>query len=399
MQKILLSAFIISATLGLAACGGSSSSSSPAAPSPGDGSTPDNGGTPGNGSTSFTDIPTEFMADFTAGDASICYDLETSAAIDCDTNGATWDIRFDADFNIWLNGGIYGEGDAAAFGPDTLANMQLLKNGAGVPGFFKDQVAGIFLENSWYAYGLNDQHKLWPSYRVYVVESNAKQYKVRLTSFYAGQDSVIAEAGTSGVISFEYQEITEGSVGLSIQASVDASAGGMGAPADDPKNKYSYFSFATGEVVALTDAEAEASADWDIAFKRTNVKLNSANRTAGTKGALAAAQDDFYAEDGSAIKDTFLNASAASEQAEYDAVDSTVAAGLTFVADGNKPFLGTEWYNYDFMTHAVTANAENTWVIRSAEGSSYAIFNVTEVVTSSRTADYYKVNFYPEVAE
>ena len=126
MQKILLSAFIISATLGLAACGGSSSSSSPAAPSPGDGSTPDNGGTPGNGSTSFTDIPTEFMADFTAGDASICYDLETSAAIDCDTNGATWDIRFDADFNIWLNGGIYGEGDAAAFGPDTLANMQLL---------------------------------------------------------------------------------------------------------------------------------------------------------------------------------------------------------------------------------------------------------------------------------
>ena len=392
MQKTILSAFMIAATLGLAACGGSSSSSS------GD-QAPGDGGTPGDGTASFTDIPTEFMADFTTGNASVCYDLETKAAVDCDTHATTWDLRFDEDFNIWLNGGIYGEGDAGAFGPDTLANMQALKNGAGVPGFFKDQVAGVFLENSWYAYGLNDQHKLWPSYRVYVVKSNAKQYKVRLTSFYAAQDSAIAEPGTSGVISFEYQEITEGTIGLSIPVSVDASAGGMGAPADDPKNKYSYFNFATGEVVALTDAEAEASADWDIAFKRTNVKLNSANHTAATTGALAAAQADFYAEDGSAIKDVFLAATAETERTEYEAVDSTVVAGLTFVADGNKSFLGTEWYDYNHTTHAVTANAENTWVIRTAESTGYAIFNVTEVVTSSYTADYYKVNFYPEVTE
>ena len=52
---------------------------------------------------------------------------------------------------------------------------------------------------------------------------------------------------------------------------VDATAGG--AFAADPHD-FTYFSFESGDVVALTDAEAEQSAEWHIAFKRSEIRLN-----------------------------------------------------------------------------------------------------------------------------
>lgn len=393
MQKILLHSLILSSSLALVACGGDSSSSSN-----NDEQTPAVEKT-----TSFSTTPNEFLAEFDSEKTSICYDIETNAEVDCDTTAKTWDVRFDKDFNIWINGGLHGEGAGGAFGPQTLSIMQEYKGGSKVPGYFKDQVSGIFLDSSWYAYSLNEQHKLWPNFRVYVIESNDKHYKVRLTSYYAAQDSNTNAGepapGSSGVITFDYEEITEGVNGSVVTKTLDASAGGFGAAADDPKNKYTYFSFAAGDVVELTDAEAESSDAWDIAFKRTSTKLNSSNRTLTTQGALAEAQADFYDENGEAIKDTFFAATRESEQAEFDGVNSASIAGLTFVSDADKPVLGSDWYNYDRTTHVVSANTDNHWVIRSAEEDGYAIFSATEITTSGRSAGSYKVNFYPEVTE
>jgi len=395
MNKALFATLVLSLSLGLTACGGSSNSNS---------SNNGNGDTGGdnNGSgqaaktVAFADTPIEFTADLESAEH-VCYDVELKSAVDCDSNADTWDVRFDkAGFNIWLNGGIYGEGDAGAFGPNTLAEMKKYEGGAKVPGYFKDQVSGVFLDSSWYAYSLNGQHKLWPNYRVYSIETNSKHYKVRLLSYYAPLDSTEPAAGTSGVITFEYEEITDGVTGSSVTKTIDASAGGFGAKADDPKNKYTYFNFATDSVIELTDEEAAASDAWDIAFKRTSIQLNSNNAPA-TKAALAAAQDDFYDANGDALKATFLAATKATEQAEYDAVDSTTVAGLTHVADSNKHVLDGKWYNYaGAPTHAFDANPDNHWIIRNAEGDGYYIFNVKALTRANRTFTSFTVNFYPE---
>ena len=52
---------------------------------------------------------------------------------------------------------------------------------------------------------------------------------------------------------------------------IDATAGG--AFSSEPHD-FTYFSFEDQDVVALTDAEAAESAEWHIAFKRSNILLN-----------------------------------------------------------------------------------------------------------------------------
>ena len=100
---------------------------------------------------------------------------------------------------------------------------------------------------------------------------------------------------------------------------LDATAGGISAKPDDPANKYTYFNLDTGKVVVLTDADADSSTDWHIAFKRTKGKLNGGASGPGeAKGADADSQDDFYNADGSPNESVFLNATGESEPAAFN---------------------------------------------------------------------------------
>ena len=92
---------------------------------------------------------------------------------------------------------------------------------------------------------------------------------------------------------------------------LDATAGGIGALPNNPANKFTYFNLETGQVLALSDADAETSTDWHIAFKRTNIKLNGGVSGPGTvKAAIADAQDGFYNADGTPNTSVFTNTSA-----------------------------------------------------------------------------------------
>lgn len=191
-----------------------------------------------------------------------------------------------------------------------------------------------------------------------------------------------------------------GNTATATLVTVDASAGGFSAKPGDAKNKHTYFSFATGAVVELTDQEAEASSAWDIAFKRTRIKLNSANSTPAASGSLASTPDGLYAADGAPITAALLKAKAASEQDHFAAVTATSVADLTFAKDGPKPHLAKQWYNYNSTSHQVTAAADKSWIIRSAEQDKTAIFSVTKVVPNrQKKADSYTARFYLNTAD
>ncbi|HEB93803.1 MAG TPA: hypothetical protein ENI94_10145 [Gammaproteobacteria bacterium] len=169
---------------------------------------------------------------------------------------------------------------------------------------------------------------------------------------------------------------------------IDATAGGFGVEPDDPKNKYTYFNLASGQVVELTDSEAAVSENWHVAFKRTNVKLNgSVSGPASVKGAVADAQDDFYDGNGDPDSSVFLNATAASERAAFDGVVST--DGLSFEEDRNIPYIKGDgssegWWLYSGPPdHTVSANPDQWWLIKSASTDSYAKFHVTDIVQAS----------------
>jgi len=156
---------------------------------------------------SFPQVGIEFVADFTSKNE-ICYDLDTQAELDCASNEGTWDVRFDASFEIWLNGGIYGNGAAAttpaASFVDINAKTEVLSYE-----LTSDTMSGTFTnsDTTWWAYGINGGHNIWSNFRVYAVDTADGQYKLRILSYYAPQTSTAPAPGTSGVITIEYEKL------------------------------------------------------------------------------------------------------------------------------------------------------------------------------------------------
>lgn len=169
---------------------------------------------------------------------------------------------------------------------------------------------------------------------------------------------------------------------------IDASAGGFGAAADDPTNKYTYFNFDRGEVVDLSDSDAETSNDWHIAFKRTNIRLNGGvSGPAEVSGAVADAQDEYYDSDDEPVASVFLNVTPDAELSSLDAVITD--DGLTYELDRNEPKIvgdgGDEsWFSYNTTTHAITANADVWNIVRGASGGSYAKVRATNILQADR---------------
>ncbi len=170
---------------------------------------------------------------------------------------------------------------------------------------------------------------------------------------------------------------------------LDATAGGSRAEASDPANKYTYFDLDLGAVIELTDVEAEANSVWDIAFKRTKTKINGgASGPGNVTAALAEAQDSFYDNENSAIVNTFVNATKDTEKSVFDGF--TDSSALVFETDVNTPKIdgtlsGDEtWALYNLADNTVSAQPTAWHIIKSADGSSYAKFHVTDIVQASR---------------
>lgn len=181
-------------------------------------------------------------------------------------------------------------------------------------------------------------------------------------------------------------------IATATQVIVDATAGGSGADANDPANKYTYFSFSTGAVVELADDEAQASNAWDIAFKRNGIIVNDQT----SEAALVAEQADFYGTDGAAVKDVFVNATADSEAKHFIDITAENITDAEFKADAAEPALGKEWYIYE--NHAISANTEKFFLVQNAESDNVSIFNVKAITTTGRSAESYTVQFFNNTA-
>jgi hypothetical protein len=171
----------------------------------------------------------------------------------------------------------------------------------------------------------------------------------------------------------------------------------VGAPASDPRNKYTYLSLATGAVVDFSDADAATSSDWDIAFKRSLVKLNGGlSGPKGVVGYYTGNNAEAYGPDGSdadakpdPILSWFQAATAEMELPEFEAVTSAqIPSDTEFKADKLVRAIkgdGTSdgWWLYDPTTHVVTAASANWWVSRLSTNNSYAKFHVADLVRDS----------------
>ena len=135
---------------------------------------------------------------------------------------------------------------------------------------------------------------------------------------------------------------------------------------------YTYFNLSTGQVV--TPANPESSNDWDIAFRRYNVRLNGG--TGGTRGVLG-----FNLENNvDATPTEVLAFTPENQQPYFDGVDaSDIPAAGEFTTEGLAPDF-TSWFT-PTMT-GLNANPLAVWKLRRATGAgagAYALIHVTAI--------------------
>ncbi|MBU2979792.1 HmuY family protein [Alteromonas sp. C1M14] len=141
-----------------------------------------------------------------------------------------------------------------------------------------------------------------------------------------------------------------------------------------------YFDLDTMTTVAITDDEASNNTTWDIAFQRTSIWLNGVQDTPVSMY-FTANNSDFYDDDGNALGDRFLAATADSELDDFTAVTSAdIPADEEFTADIASSVIGTTFYNYDTSSHEVTAASDAYYIVYS--DSNYTRFHVTDITTS-----------------
>lgn len=166
-------------------------------------------------------------------------------------------------------------------------------------------------------------------------------------------------------------------------ALIDATAGGPSAT-----GPYTYFSLSTGQVVNLTDTEAATSTDWDIAFKRTNVKLNGGvSGPKGVGGYSVGNNSDAYDSAGDPVLAWFQAATSDSELPDFDAVTATqIPSAGSFEADVLDVAIPSDGSSGSWWSDAggsVAAVPGNWWVIKSAAGNTYIKTHITDISEDS----------------
>lgn len=164
----------------------------------------------GAADSAFSDTKTTWTAAIGDAGGSKCFDIDAAAEVDCTTAAADWDIKVEVAgqaWNIWINGGVSGDGSGGAFGPFDTVGVGGYVSGTTSPDgtdisrmYRQDSKGGIFKDNTWYAYGLQGNSKLWPNYRVYAIDTGTAQYKMQILGYYNA-------AGTSGYITLRYAPV------------------------------------------------------------------------------------------------------------------------------------------------------------------------------------------------
>jgi hypothetical protein len=148
-----------------------------------------------------------------------------------------------------------------------------------------------------------------------------------------------------------------------------------GAMTVDASTGWVYVSLSDSAVVTPTP-HATASTDWDIAFNATNVMLNGGE--AGPGGVTGAC----ICQNASATDAQVLAMTPASELAEFESLTS-VPAGVSFSGEDFVPAFDG-WYAGSGPT--ATASADEVFLLRLADGTSFAKVHVTALQSPTLTA-------------
>lgn len=268
------------------------------------------------------------LVEVPTGDEPTYVDLDSAAIV---TAADAWDLRFEGK-NILTNGGVSGDGDGAAFGPNDLAQFSDDTVPADVPFLFEDEEGGAFFR--WYAYD-GSAHLLYSRFHVYGIRREGELYKVQVLRFYDEQ----AGAPVPALYQLRVATVTASAVGETEVIDVDGTAGGMTEPSEsDPSG---CVRLSTRAVSLLTPAEAKASTDWDLCFRRATISVNGGDNAAGDVEAVDLMADETAGEQLAVV----MEKTAESELSSFESPDEATltASDVVWVQDGVISAFSNRW--------------------------------------------------------
>ncbi|MCA9563162.1 MAG: HmuY family protein [Myxococcales bacterium] len=149
-------------------------------------------------------------------------------------------------------------------------------------------------------------------------------------------------------------------------ATIDATAGGSPATAVD--YAFIYIDLDAGEVVEIDDFESISDTSWDIAFKRSEIRLNGAD--SGPGAWLVSVVDETSWEDFENPPDTSAEWNSdefVSDQCEVE----TIGQGSAATAFG-------VWYDYNGETHVVSAIEDRQFALYNAGTHQVLKFHISD---------------------
>lgn len=283
-------------------------------------------------------------------DARVYVDLDTVAIV---SESDAWDLAFQG-AEVFTNGGASGAGEGACFGPNEASAFREDKVPSDIPFLIDDQSGGPFLD--WYVYD-GSAHQVYSRYHVFGVERGDELYKVQVLSFYGEVEG----APVPAIYQVRSARVTEAGVEQTIEhADIDGTAGG---PDPAPTEKSGCLRLSNDARFALTPAEAAASNDWDLCFRRDGISLNG-----GTGGPVGVRAVDLMAaaSAGETLAEV-MELSPESELAAFDAVDYAALTdpALNYRADGIVTAFTDKWLEPGADP---LAPAAFSWLVAGSDG-------------------------------
>lgn len=288
--------------------------------------------------------------DVPTGADPVYVDLDTPAIV---TASDAWELRFDGP-RIFTNGGASGSGKSSAFGPNDLDVFDAGKVPTDVPFLIKDEAGGAFIK--WYAYDGNT-HLLYSRFHTYGIRRAGELYKVQILGFYGEQQ------GAPVAALYQVRAAAVSSSGVEATATYVDIDGTAGTTEPTPSDPSGCLRLSTGAVSLLTPAEASASSDWDLCFRRATISVNGGDGAAGDVEAVDLQADQTTTE----VLEDVMAKTADSEQPAFDAVTDPQleATDLLWLKDGVVSAFTNRW-----TTPGVTPlePAPFSWVVAGSDG-------------------------------
>jgi hypothetical protein len=283
-------------------------------------------------------------------DGPVYVDLDTATIVDAD---AAWELRFDG-LELHTNGGASGEGNSKALGP--LA-AQLFVDGSvpsTAPFLIEDAPGGAF--DRWFAYD-GSTHQLFSRFHVIGLRKGDELYKVQILGFYGELDG----APVSGLFRLRYAGVRQGEVGpTQLVEGLDGTAGGSAPTEADPSG---CIRLSDGAQSQLTPAEAAASDDWDLCFRRATITVNGGQSGPGSVEAVNLSAAALDGEDLGEVKQR----TAESELAAFDQVghERLSDPALVYRPDGVISAFTGRWYQ---PGTSPLEPSDSLWLVAGADG-------------------------------